>query len=73
MLDIKFCFIPLEHIECEYWKTITVTLSCQEAEEEDRKCADELESLEKHKQLLEGAVNEGLSEAVSELVAGQRV
>lgn len=49
-----------------------MTLSCQEAEEEDRKCADELESLEKHKQLLEGAVNEGLSEAVSELDAVQR-
>ncbi|KAF4024892.1 hypothetical protein G4228_016865 [Cervus hanglu yarkandensis] len=44
----------------------------QEAEEEDKKCADELESLEKHKQLLEGAVNAGLSEAVSDLDAAQR-
>uniref|UniRef100_A0AAA9TGD1 Kinetochore protein NDC80 n=1 Tax=Bos taurus TaxID=9913 RepID=A0AAA9TGD1_BOVIN len=44
----------------------------QEAEEEDKKCADELESLEKHKHLLESAVNEGLSEAVNELDAIQR-
>ncbi|KAI5940178.1 kinetochore protein NDC80 homolog [Manis javanica] len=38
----------------------------KEAEEEDKKCANELESLEKHKHLLESAVNEGLSEAVNE-------
>ncbi|XP_061255806.1 kinetochore protein NDC80 homolog isoform X2 [Bos javanicus] len=44
----------------------------KEAEEEDKKCADELESLEKHKHLLESAVNEGLSEAVNELDAIQR-
>ncbi|KAK2506259.1 hypothetical protein MC885_007111 [Smutsia gigantea] len=44
----------------------------KEAEEEDKKCANELESLEKHKQLLESAVNEGLSEAVNELDAIQR-
>uniref|UniRef100_A0A8C2RTL9 Kinetochore protein NDC80 n=1 Tax=Capra hircus TaxID=9925 RepID=A0A8C2RTL9_CAPHI len=44
----------------------------KEAEEEDKKCADELESLEKHKHLLESAVNEGLSEAMNELDAIQR-
>ncbi|XP_025742292.1 kinetochore protein NDC80 homolog [Callorhinus ursinus] len=44
----------------------------KEAEEEDKKCASELESLEKHKHLLESAVNEGLSEAMNELDAIQR-
>ncbi|XP_003464498.1 kinetochore protein NDC80 homolog [Cavia porcellus] len=44
----------------------------KEAEEEDEKCASELESLEKHKHLLESAVNEGLSEAMAELDAVQR-
>ncbi|ELW67707.1 Kinetochore protein NDC80 like protein [Tupaia chinensis] len=44
----------------------------KEAEEEDEKCANELESLEKHKHLLESAVNEGLSEAMNELDAVQR-
>ncbi|XP_012882611.1 PREDICTED: kinetochore protein NDC80 homolog [Dipodomys ordii] len=44
----------------------------KEAEEEDEKCANELESLEKHKHLLESAVNEGLSEAINELDAVQR-
>lgn len=44
----------------------------KEAEEEDEKCASELESLEKHKHLLESAVNEGLSEAMDELDAVQR-
>nr|XP_044630391.1 kinetochore protein NDC80 homolog isoform X2 [Equus asinus] len=44
----------------------------KEAEEEDKKCANELESLEKHKHLLESAVNEGLSEAMNELDAIQR-
>lgn len=44
----------------------------KEAEEEDEKCANELESLEKHKNLLESAVNEGLSEAMNELDAVQR-
>ncbi|XP_072591145.1 kinetochore protein NDC80 homolog isoform X3 [Vulpes vulpes] len=44
----------------------------KEAEEEDKKCASELESLDKHKHLLESAVNEGLSEAINELDAIQR-
>ncbi|XP_039099115.1 kinetochore protein NDC80 homolog isoform X3 [Hyaena hyaena] len=44
----------------------------KEAEEEDKKCANELESLEKHKHLLESAVNDGLSEAMNELDAIQR-
>ncbi|CAO2616876.1 Kinetochore protein NDC80 homolog [Lemmus lemmus] len=44
----------------------------KEAEEQDEKCARELESLEKHKHLLESAVNEGLSEAMNELEAVQR-
>ncbi|KAG8521100.1 Kinetochore protein NDC80, partial [Galemys pyrenaicus] len=44
----------------------------KEAEEEDKKCANELESLEKHKHLLESAVNEGLSEAMNELDVIQR-
>ncbi|NXV73436.1 NDC80 protein, partial [Atlantisia rogersi] len=44
----------------------------QEAEEEDQKCASELELLEKHKQLLESGVNEGLSEATNELHDLQR-
>ncbi|XP_019520648.1 PREDICTED: kinetochore protein NDC80 homolog, partial [Hipposideros armiger] len=43
-----------------------------EAEEEDKKCANELESLEKHKHMLESAVNEGLSEAMNELDSIQR-
>ncbi|KAM7126651.1 kinetochore protein NDC80 homolog isoform 2-T3 [Molossus nigricans] len=44
----------------------------KEAEEEDNKCANELESLEKHKHMLESAVNEGLSEAMNELDSIQR-
>nr|XP_004654703.2 kinetochore protein NDC80 homolog [Jaculus jaculus]XP_044990889.1 kinetochore protein NDC80 homolog [Jaculus jaculus] len=44
----------------------------KEAEEEDEKCASELESLEKHKHLLESAVNEGLRDATSALDAAQR-
>lgn len=44
----------------------------KEAEEEDRKRASELDSLQKHKHLLESAVNEGLSEAMGELDAAQR-
>ncbi|XP_007519922.2 kinetochore protein NDC80 homolog [Erinaceus europaeus] len=44
----------------------------KEAEEEDQKCASELESLEKHKRLLENVVNEGLSEARDELDTVQR-
>ncbi|KAF7478464.1 kinetochore protein NDC80 [Marmota monax] len=44
----------------------------KEAEEEDEKLANELESLEKHKHQLESAVNEGLSEAMNELDAVQR-
>ncbi|XP_023386612.1 kinetochore protein NDC80 homolog [Pteropus vampyrus] len=44
----------------------------KEAEEEDKKCASELESLEKHKHVLESAVNEGLSEAMNELDSIQR-
>ncbi|XP_020826344.1 kinetochore protein NDC80 homolog isoform X2 [Phascolarctos cinereus] len=39
----------------------------KEAEEKDRKCTTEVESLDKHKHLLESGVNEGLSEALSEL------
>ncbi|XP_036591813.1 kinetochore protein NDC80 homolog isoform X2 [Trichosurus vulpecula] len=39
----------------------------KEAEEKDRKCTTEVESLDKHKHLLESGVNEGLSEAMSEL------
>ncbi|XP_068955580.1 kinetochore protein NDC80 homolog, partial [Petaurus breviceps papuanus] len=39
----------------------------KEAEEKDRKCTTEVESLDKHKHLLESQVNEGLSEAMSEL------
>ncbi|NXC43735.1 NDC80 protein, partial [Penelope pileata] len=44
----------------------------KEAEEEEQKCANELELLEKHKQLLESGVNEGLSEATKELHDIQR-
>ncbi|KAM9022470.1 kinetochore protein NDC80 homolog isoform 1-T2 [Ara ararauna] len=44
----------------------------KEAEEEEQKCASELELLEKHKQLLESGVNEGLSEATKELHDLQR-
>ncbi|XP_003924854.3 kinetochore protein NDC80 homolog [Saimiri boliviensis] len=44
----------------------------KEAEEEDEKCANELESLEKHKHLLESTVNQGLSEAMNESDAVQR-
>ncbi|XP_036273628.1 kinetochore protein NDC80 homolog [Pipistrellus kuhlii] len=44
----------------------------KEAEEEDNKCANELESLEKHKHMLENAVNEGLSETMNELDSIQR-
>ncbi|NP_989808.3 kinetochore protein NDC80 homolog isoform X1 [Gallus gallus] len=44
----------------------------KEAEEEEQKCANELELLEKHKQLLESGVNEGLSEATNELHDIQR-
>ncbi|XP_074132150.1 kinetochore protein NDC80 homolog [Sminthopsis crassicaudata] len=39
----------------------------KEAEEKDRKCTTEVESLDKHKHLLESGVNEGLNEAMSEL------
>ncbi|NXO38330.1 NDC80 protein, partial [Locustella ochotensis] len=44
----------------------------KEIEEEDQKCANELESLKKHKQLLESGVYEGLSEATNELHDLQR-
>ncbi|XP_066208718.1 kinetochore protein NDC80 homolog isoform X1 [Saccopteryx leptura] len=44
----------------------------KEAEEEDNKCASELQSLEKHKHTLESAVNDGLSEAMNELDSIQR-
>ncbi|XP_001505423.1 kinetochore protein NDC80 homolog [Ornithorhynchus anatinus] len=44
----------------------------KEAEEEEKKRATELESLEKHKHLLESGVNEGLSEATNELNDIQR-
>lgn len=49
-----------------------LSLCLQEAEEEEQKCANELELLEKHKQLLESGVNEGLSEATNELHDLQR-
>ncbi|XP_051826344.1 kinetochore protein NDC80 homolog [Antechinus flavipes] len=39
----------------------------EEAEEKDKKCTIEVESLDKHKHLLESGVNEGLNEAMSEL------
>ncbi|XP_005042003.1 PREDICTED: kinetochore protein NDC80 homolog [Ficedula albicollis] len=44
----------------------------KEIEEEEQKCADERESLKKHKQLLESGVGEGLSEATNELHDVQR-
>ncbi|NXG24427.1 NDC80 protein, partial [Grallaria varia] len=44
----------------------------KEVEEEEQKCANELELLKKHKQLLESGVNEGLSEATNELHDLQR-
>ncbi|NXX29571.1 NDC80 protein, partial [Nicator chloris] len=44
----------------------------KEIEEEEEKCANELESLKKHKQLLESGVYEGLSEATNELHDLQR-
>ncbi|NWT63603.1 NDC80 protein, partial [Prunella himalayana] len=44
----------------------------KEIEEEDQKCANELESLKKHKELLESGVYEGLSEATNELHDLQR-
>ncbi|XP_073187555.1 kinetochore protein NDC80 homolog isoform X3 [Lepidochelys kempii] len=44
----------------------------KEAEERERKCATELELLEKHKHLLESGINEGFSEAMNELHDVQR-
>lgn len=44
----------------------------QEAGEEEQKWTNELELLEKHKQLLESGVNEGLGEATKELDDLQR-
>ncbi|NXF71684.1 NDC80 protein, partial [Sclerurus mexicanus] len=44
----------------------------KEVEEEEQKCANELELLKKHKQLFESGVNEGLSEATNELHDLQR-
>ncbi|NWY98259.1 NDC80 protein, partial [Loxia curvirostra] len=44
----------------------------KEIEEEEQKCANELESLKKHKELLESGVYEGLSEATNELHELQR-
>ncbi|EMP31058.1 Kinetochore protein NDC80 like protein [Chelonia mydas] len=44
----------------------------KEAEEKERKCATELELLEKHKHLLESGINEGFSEAMNELHDVQR-
>ncbi|NWT24274.1 NDC80 protein, partial [Cardinalis cardinalis] len=44
----------------------------KEIEEEEQKCANELESLKKHKELLESGVYEGLSEATNELHDLQR-
>lgn len=44
----------------------------KETEEEEQKCANELESLKRHKELLESGVNEGLSEATNELHDLQR-
>uniref|UniRef100_A0A8C3R764 Kinetochore protein NDC80 n=1 Tax=Cyanoderma ruficeps TaxID=181631 RepID=A0A8C3R764_9PASS len=44
----------------------------KEIEEEEQKCANELESLKKHKQFLESGVYEGLSEATNELHDLQR-
>ncbi|NWI96820.1 NDC80 protein, partial [Pitta sordida] len=44
----------------------------KEEEEEEQRYANELELLKKHKQLLEGGVNEGLSEATNELHDLQR-
>ncbi|OWK59728.1 kinetochore protein NDC80 homolog [Lonchura striata] len=44
----------------------------KEIEEEEQKCANELESLKKHKQLLESGVYDGLSEATNELHDLQR-
>ncbi|KAM7071613.1 kinetochore protein NDC80 homolog [Acridotheres tristis] len=44
----------------------------KEIEEEEQKCANEWESLKKHKQLLESGVYEGLSEATNELHDVQR-
>ncbi|NXR75374.1 NDC80 protein, partial [Pycnonotus jocosus] len=44
----------------------------KEIEEEEQKCANELESLKRHKQLLESGVYEGLSEATNELHDLQR-
>ncbi|NXA33548.1 NDC80 protein, partial [Eudromia elegans] len=44
----------------------------KEADEEEQKCASELELLENHKHLLESGVNEGLSEATNELHDIQR-
>ncbi|NWX89086.1 NDC80 protein, partial [Nothoprocta ornata] len=44
----------------------------KEAEEEEQKCASELELLENHKHLLESGINEGLSEATNELHDVQR-
>nr|XP_025978586.1 kinetochore protein NDC80 homolog [Dromaius novaehollandiae] len=49
-----------------------ITRHSHEAEEEEQKCANELELLEKHKHLLESGVNEGLSEATNELHDIQR-
>ncbi|KGL82547.1 Kinetochore protein NDC80 [Tinamus guttatus] len=44
----------------------------KEAEEQEQKCASELELLENHKHFLQSGINEGLSEATSELHDIQR-
>lgn len=49
-----------------------LSLCLQEVGEEEQKWTNELELLEKHKQLLESGVNEGLGEATKELDDLQR-
>ena len=68
MLNLLYLALPLAN---GIWIKKMIFLR-EEAEEQDEKCARELESLEKHKHLLESAVNEGLSEAMDELEAVQR-
>ncbi|XP_005358438.1 kinetochore protein NDC80 homolog [Microtus ochrogaster] len=64
--NVRMLKEELQKLDDLYQQTV------KEAEAQDEKCARELESLEKHKHLLESAVNKGLSEAMDELEAVQR-
>uniref|UniRef100_A0A8U8APS8 Kinetochore protein NDC80 n=1 Tax=Geospiza parvula TaxID=87175 RepID=A0A8U8APS8_GEOPR len=61
-----------EEISRATQRKITLEDTLEQVKEEEQKCANELESLKKHKQLLESGVYEGLSEATNELHDLQR-